>query len=138
MENLTQREQLVSFIVSNQKKAMANIAVAVLLSLGGIAIFLYLLLEKKLGDNFFSDLDIVKLLTILMLILLLELPAFLMAWAFGIASDQAQKSRKELIKLRDLDNAIELSSSLGQLDITDTERDIRSRIVRALLDKYTN
>ena len=138
MENLTQREQLVSFIVSNQKKAMANIAVAVLLSLGGIAIFLYLLLEKKLGDNFFSDLDIVKLLTILMLILLLELPAFLMAWAFGIASDQAQKSRKELIKLRDLDNAIELSTSLGQLDITDTERDIRSRIVRALLDKYTN
>ena len=138
MENLTQREQLVSFIVSNQKKAMANIAVAVLLSLGGIAIFLYLLLEKKLGDNFFSDLDIVKLLTILMLILLLELPAFLMAWAFGIASDQAQKSRKELIKLRDLDNAIELSSSLGQLDITDTEKDIRSRIVRALLDKYTN
>ena len=138
MENLTQREQLVSFIVSNQKKAMANIAVAVLLSLGGIAIFLYLLLEKKLGDNFFSDLDIVKLLTILMLILLLELPAFLMAWAFGIASDQAQKSRKELIKLRDLDNAIELSTSLGQLDITDTERDIRSRIVWALLDKYTN
>jgi len=138
MENLTQREQLVSFITSNQKKAMANIAVAVLLSLGGIAIFLYLLLEKKLGENFFSDLDIVKLLTILMLILLLELPAFLMAWAFGIASDQAQKSRKELIKLRDLDNAIELSSSLGQLDITDTERDIRSRIVRALLDKYTN
>ena len=138
MENLTQREQLVSFIVSNQKKAMANIAVAVLLSLGGIAIFLYLLVEKKLGDHFFSDLDSVKLLTILMLILLLELPAFLMAWAFGIASDQAQKSRKELIKLRDLDNAIELSTSLGQLDITDTERDIRSRIVWALLDKYTN
>lgn len=138
MENLTQHAQLIAFIDANEKKAKTNLVVAVLLSLLGIALLLYFLLKTKFGDDIFSDLDVIKVITLLIVILLLELPALFMAWAFGSASDQAQKFRKELIKLRDLDNAIELSNSLRDTDITDSEKDIRCRIVKTLLDKYAN
>jgi len=134
MEN-TRHSQLSQFISVVQKKAATTLAIAILFSMAGIALFACFVLMSQKGSDLITPLTAIKILLLLMVAALLQVPALLLFISAGKARNQVHQLQKEQVKIYDLDKAIELSRILGESTVL-KEEEMRCRIIQTLLDRY--